>query len=171
MLIFIAVSIYIETAAQVKDSLSAKGSVMQQTLSEDIDSIEIYAIRWQPGRPYARSPKNFKDLSEFYFSTSEIYLNVFYTDYDEFFSNLDSRLIARDSIHYLNSMVILTFVNKKKLVLYFDLNGNYFFNDKWHMVQPELYYVLFRYFSNIIIPSSTLDYCKKKYRGDFWYDD
>lgn len=136
----------------------------------NVDSVKIYAIKWNGKYPFARNPEGLKKFPKFYFETNGSRLNTFFIDYDDCIKKLQNEKNQIKEGGFLVSLVILVFSDKKQAEISFDSDGNYFTNGKWYKVNNELYYTLFKYFSNEIISEKTLKGCKEKYRGDFWYD-
>lgn len=135
---------------------------------EYIDSIKMYAVRWNGKTPYAKNVDGIKKLPKYYFATSGSSLNSFFVDYEDCVNKLSNDKTITTSQNLLNVVVVLIFNNGNKVEIGFDTKGNYFFKEKWHSINYEFYYTLFKYFSNEIIPGKILYESKKKYKDCIW---
>ena len=136
--------------------------------NEYVDSIKIYAIRWNGKSPYAKNAEGIKKLPKFYFATSGASLNTFFIDYEDCINKLNSDKNITTSENLLNVVAVFVFNDKRKIEIAFDTKGNYLFKEKWHKINYEFYYTLFKYFSNEIIPKKILLDSKRKYKDCIW---
>ncbi len=133
--------------------------------SQEINDVEIYTIKWNAKYKFARSINNFKEYHHYYMRIGASDFNIMFLNYDDFVLTMNKN----DTIccgNFLNSLVEFTFENKKTLSVFFDIKGNYYFQGKWHKINNSMYYLLFQYFSDIIIPQSILDNAKIEFEKD-----
>lgn len=135
-----------------------------------IDSIKIYAIKWNGKYPYAKNLEGIKKLPKYYFATTGTQLNTFFNDYEDCVNKLGNEKNITISENLLNALVILVFYDKKEIELGFDTKGNYLFKGKWHKINYEFYYTLFKYFSNEVMPEKILKTSKNEYKDNLWND-
>jgi len=145
-------------------------SFAQDTIS--LVTIKIYLVDWQshPTRPY--SLENFNGSARYYFETGAEDFHKMFLDASEQNESLESYIEFKDASvkhHSINAMVEFIY-NHDTLIVFFDIDGNYYYKNKWHARHNEMYVLLFKYFSNELIPEKILKAAKKNYRGDFWYD-
>lgn len=133
-----------------------------------IDSLKIYAIKWDAQYTFARNNEGLKQFPLYCFQSNGAELNTFFLNFDDCVSKLHSGdSIAKGGS--LRALVSIVFSDGKTVDVSFDSDGNYFFQQKWYKVNSEFYYTIFKFFSNEIVSDKTLQKCKKKYRGPFWY--
>ncbi len=137
----------------------------------EVDTLKIYLIKWNKRRGFAIGFRNFKEYYEYYFETNGSDLYKMFDDYEDCINKLTSS----DTIPYkkatlYNSLVEIQFKNGKIVEIYFDIKGHYFFQRKWYKMNNDLYYLLFKYFSNYVVPGNVLKKTEKNYKGGFWYD-
>ncbi len=148
-------------------------NIYSQPKVAEINKIKIYAVSWNAKSKLAHTIYNIKKYHTYFFQTEEIELNNMFIDYNDCVSKLSSResLFTSDTVKKVTTKVLaeLHFGNKKVISLFFDQQGNYFYANKWHKINSELYYLLFKYFSNEIVPQTTLDEAKRNYQDDFWH--
>jgi hypothetical protein len=113
----------------------------------------------------------FKEFHEYSFNIKDDDFDNMFPDYDECVKNLNSWDTLKTKPSFLNSLVEITFENGEKLEVFFDMKGHYFFEGNWHKINNEFYYLLFKYFSNELIPNAVLNSAKNNSKGDFWYSD
>ena len=161
LVIIIIVSINILTS---KASFIAKDnsiSVFDSDTSR-IRNVKYYFMEWQKRRRFAVGFNQIKDLHEFYSEISGDRLCGLYNDYDDCLTKLYSNDTILRNKTFLNSLVEINFVNGKTIDIYFDIKGNYYYNQQWYKINNDLYYNLFRYFSDVIIPKNVLRKAKEE---------
>jgi len=138
-----------------------------------LTTIKIYASSWNSKYLIPRTIKNIKELHSYYFKSDANDLFPMFSDFEDCKEKLSKQKILPDSLHaiIINSLVEISFSKKKVIRIYFDMRGNFYYQDKWHKRNNELYYLLFKYFSNEIIPQKTLEECKAKYIDDLWHSE
>lgn len=136
-----------------------------------VTKIQVYAVSWDAKYNLARNPKNIKQYHEFYFKNgnAEDFNNMF-LDYKDCVEKLSTQKALSDSVsnRFVNALVEISF-GKKTLSICFDKQGNFYFNNVWHTRNNELFFMLFKYFSNEIISQKVLEETKDKYIDDFWH--
>ena len=137
--------------------------------SGKVDSVQMYLIEWNKKRRFAVGMRNFREHHEHYFKTDGL---VFYRMFDDY-QDCVNKLSSRDTVMYdngtlLNSLIELKFQDGNTVEIFFDIRGNYFFNDSWYKMHDDFYFILFRYFSNLIIPNGLLDEAKRNLNEGEW---
>lgn len=124
-------------------------------------------ISWNTKYRLARTTDNFKEYHLFYFKIDGTDLSNMFDDTDDFDKKLSSSKILNEDNKRLNAMVELKF--KDKIIpIFFDNNGNYNYNGKWYVRHDGMYFLLFKYFSDELIPNSILNKSKDNFKSDFW---
>jgi len=138
----------------------------------EIEKIKIYLINSNAKYRSAIGIEDFKANYQYYFETSGDILYKMFYDYNDCIDKLKTKtsIIYERETKLLNSLVELQFSEQKVIQIYFDIKGNYYFMGDWHKMNNELYYILFKYFSNEILPQKILGLSRKLSRGDFWYE-
>lgn len=143
---------------------------------EKIDkTIKIYAVSWQKAYRLARTINNIRQNYIYYFETEAVWLNKMFLNYEDCINQLasQSEVITSDTVSgkfkRTNVLVELYYSDTKVVSLYFNDEGDFYFQDKWHTRNDELYYSLFRYFSDELIPASTLELSKKNHKDGLWH--
>jgi len=138
----------------------------------ELDSIKIYLIDWNKKYKFAIGIENFKEYYQHYFKTDGTDFKTMFLDYADCVEKLNSKSnIAHErKTKLLNSLVELHFNDGKVLEVFFDIKGNYYFQGEWHVMNNGLYYLLFKYFSNEIIPQQILDNAKSNFKDGFWHE-
>lgn len=159
ILIFL-VSLSLRLASQDKNDLYAD------------QLIKIYSASWNTKYLIPRGIKNIKELHSYFFQTDGSNLNLMFLDYEDCKTKLSEQKLLPDSLQakIINSLVEFYFDKEHYVSIYFDNRGNYYFNEKWHVKSNELYYLLFKYFSNEIVPQKTLEEAKLDYKDNFWHE-
>ena len=144
-----------------------------QSDTNTVESIKIYAVSWNALYTMPRKIDNIKKTHIYYFETKDSDFEKMFLDYSDCINKLSSQkeLALKDSIkkNRTNVLAELYFGNKKVVSIFFDNDGNYYFTDKWHVKNYGLYYLLFKYFSNEIIPQAVINDAKKNLKDDFWH--
>jgi len=139
-----------------------------------INSIKIYSVEWNLKSKIPYTIDNFKNYYKYYFETKENDLENMFLDYNDCVEKLASQkeLILSDSIKTkkINALVELAFGKNKKVELFFDYKGNFYFRNKWHARNDGLYYILFKYFSNVIISQPSIEEAKQNVKDDLWHE-
>jgi hypothetical protein len=144
----------------------------------DIDgvrSIKMYSVEWKLMTKFPYTIDNFKKYYKYYFETKKHDLEVMFMDYNDCVGKLSSQkeLILPDSISgetkKINALIELTFDKEKTVSLFFDSRGNYYFQNKWHVKNDGLYYLLFKYFSDVIIHQAVIEDAEKNYKDKLWH--
>jgi hypothetical protein len=129
--------------------------------NDGIKRVKIYAVEWDIKSKFAFTIDNFKTRYSYYFEIPELNVDDLFMDYNECVELLSSqKTISSDSAasDYIRQYVELRFYKRKTIKIYFDIRGNYYFKNKWHVRQDGLYYNLFRYFSDVRHKLKYLDY-------------
>lgn len=136
----------------------------------EIDSVKIYLIDWNKKYKYAIGIENFKKYYQHSFQTDGTDFKTMFLDYTDCVNKLNSKssITKERKTKLLNSLVEFQFSNDSIVSVFFDIKGNYYFNGEWHQMNNELYYLLFKYFSNEIIPLQILDSAKCNFKDVFW---
>lgn len=117
-------------------------------------------ITWSLKSKLPITIKNFKTHYQYFFQTKTEYNDTIFEDFEDYatvFKNLESQvhLILPEDVSYdkkhVCALVVITFPKGKRIKLYFDSVGNYCFNKIWYKKRDELYYSLFKYFSNYLV--------------------
>ncbi|MGQ0828677.1 MAG: hypothetical protein ACT4ON_09805 [Bacteroidota bacterium] len=141
---------------------------------EEITYIKIYSVEWNLKSKLAYTIDNFKDRYRYYFEYKENNLETMFIDYDDCIEKLSSqKIISSDSASedMIRDYVELYFGKKKKIELFFDYKGNYYFQKKWHSRNDGFYYTLFKYFSNEMISKKLIEEAKKNFKDPLWHKD
>ena len=113
---------------------------------------------------------SFIERSVFYIRTSGYVFADIYDDYYSAKKIISNNSIINDSLgqnrYLINSMVKFNF-QEGTIVIYFDYKGNYFYDDCWYNIDYNLYYNLFKYFSDELIPKATIEEAKNKYENKY----
>lgn len=132
----------------------------QAQIKKELKKINIYLVEWDANYRTPRRIENIKKMSHYNFETNFIEFENLFSDFDDMHKYLLS--CPQDSLNYsvgVNALVEFCFKNKKTVQLYFVNNGSYYYNEKWYLLNEELYFKLFNYFSNVLIPEVTLKKC------------
>lgn len=137
-----------------------------------IKEVYIYLREWNATYVRAGTSRNFKDENIYscFFKQKNCDFSLMFDDFIDCDKKLKSSEII-DSIgtyRGINSMVEMYFTNNKTITLCFDGLGNYLYFEKWYKCNYNLYYLLFKYFSNELIPIKTLKKAKNKFNGGYW---
>lgn len=139
--------------------------------SVEVSQVQVYAVSWDAKYNLARNPKNIKQYHIFYFKNGNTEdFNKMFLDYNDCNDKLSKQKVMSDSTanRFVNMLVEISF-GKKKVSVCFDRQGNFFYNNLWHVKSNELYYLLFKYFSNEIVPPKVLEEAKSNSKDDFWH--
>ncbi|MBA3680508.1 MAG: hypothetical protein H0W73_05000 [Bacteroidetes bacterium] len=135
--------------------------------------IKIYSISWNTAYKLARTTKNIKQKYIYYFETDVTWLDVMFLNYEDCIEKLSKQKViaSADSLSKAirtNVLVELCFPNKRIVKVYFNNEGDFYFNGNWHKRNDGFYYLLFKYFSDEIIPPTTFQEAKKNYKDKLW---
>jgi hypothetical protein len=136
--------------------------------STEVDSISVYFLEWKKKRRFAIGFHQIVKYHEHYYKTSGLYFYMMFDDYYDCYKKLSSWQKLEDGEEsFLNSLVEFRF-DTKVIRVYFDIEGHYYFNGQWYRPNYTMYYLLFRYFSDEIIPQTVLQKAKENSNGRFW---
>ena len=138
-----------------------------QNKQSGITKIKIYMVKWNSRYTIVRNIENIKNSYLYIFEMKDNELYNYFDDY----TDGDNKLKSQDTTNFkYNSCNILVeiYFKKKKLSLYFKNTGEYYFNGLWYKINSGLYYNLFSYFSEELIPPETLKKAKLKMNKNFW---
>jgi hypothetical protein len=136
--------------------------------------IRIYAVSWNTKYKLARTTENIKKTHLYYFKSKESWVNIMFDGYKDCIQKLSNRKEIERPENYSGSKVktrlyVEILFNPKKIIkIYFDNEGNYYFMNKWYVKNNGLYYLLFNYFSDEIIPETTLNSAKNNFKNEMW---
>ncbi|HET6243686.1 MAG: hypothetical protein H0V01_04745 [Bacteroidetes bacterium] len=136
--------------------------------------IKIYTVEWNLKSKIAYTMDNFKGRYKYYFENNGLGLENMFVNYNDCIDKLNSqKIIPSDSASFtmIRNYVELKFEKKKSVNLYFDYQGNYYFENKWHSRNEGLYYSLFKYFSNTLVSETLIEQAKKKNNDSLWHSD
>lgn len=133
----------------------------------EIKGINIYMISWNTKYRLARTIDNFKEFHLYYFKVDGTDLSNLFDDSADTDKKLSSSKILNEENKRLNAMVELEFKDKI-ITVFFDNDGNYNYNNKWYHKHDGMYLLMFKYFSDELIPKSILDKSKDNFKSDFW---
>lgn len=136
--------------------------------SQEIVSIEYYLNQWDAKTVVARKPDNFKDLHHYYFKNYSPDFFLMFDDLSDCINKIESREKI-EGTRIMKSMVCLNF-KEGSIKIYFDSQGNYYYNKNWYKRQNAFYYKLFCFFSNKLISNKILEEAKSKIKQEFWSD-
>jgi hypothetical protein len=129
----------------------------------EVKSVKYYMITPSLRSKFPITTKNFKYYYKYFFQTKEEDIDTLFEDYETCLINLESqvRFVLPESVSYdekhVCALVEITFEKRKRIKLYFDGMGNYCFKKVWYNKRNELYYGLFKYFSNYLV-NETWDF-------------
>lgn len=154
--------------------LFTKVIAQKKTDNFGIKSVKLYCVEWNIKSNIAFTIENFKERYKYYFENKGNNLDIMFFDYQDCIEKLSKQeIIQTDSAGYnmIRTYIELKFNKNQKLELYFDVNGNYYFQNKWFKRNDCLYYNLFKYFSNILTQSSIIEKNKTKCQDAIWHDN
>ena len=143
---------------------------------EEYDSvvkIKVYMVRWDAKYRIIRTTENIQQNYLYYFEKDGTSLSNMFDDYDDCLLKLQSQSRCQEECSKkASAFVEMVFEDNKVVRLYFKNTGEYYFDGKWYTMNEGLYYYLFRYFSNELIPKRTLSKAMLETSNDFWkWDD
>lgn len=133
-------------------------SCIGQNPPSEIRKVKMYFVTWSSHYKLPRSIENFKKYHIFSFETKSIDFETIFSDaldFEDFISKCE--VDTNNNTRLLNSMVELHFKKAKVVKLFFDIKGNFFYAGVWYEKNDDFYYLLFRYFSDNIVPESNLE--------------
>lgn len=131
-----------------------------------IKYIRLYLLEWNTKRKFAVSCDQMKEYYEHYFTIQPHVFNETFIDYSDCIIKLSSgQTEDHYQSHLLNSLVEIKFYNAPIVSICFDIKGNYYFNGTWYEMKDDLYYILFEYFSDVIVPDNVLKKAREGYSG------
>jgi len=136
-----------------------------------ISIVKIYLVKWDSRYTLIRTISNIKETALFYFETKDVDLHEMFYDYKDCISKLKSQEKIIESISATTNVCVEMYFGKKVVKLYFKNSGEYYFEDSWYKMNSALYYYLFLFFSNELIPHETLEIAKNNTQDYFWHTD
>lgn len=131
--------------------------------NNEIKKVKIYLVEWNINTKLPYTIKNFKKFYRYYFEINKCDFDDLFFDYAECIEMLSSqKSISSDTAasNFVRDYVEIRFLKGKKVKLYFDIIGNYYFKNKWYSRNDSLYYALFKYFSDLLIPQKIISQAK-----------
>jgi hypothetical protein len=130
-------------------------SLVFSQLQLGIKKIKLYMVPWDIKSKFAFTVENLKDRYDYFFEAKPMEIDSSFLDYEDSNETLISQKQLPDSISINRTGVVayakIIFPRNKKIKIYLDRNGNYFFKNKWHYRNDELYNILFKYFSEYLV--------------------
>lgn len=136
--------------------------------------IKVYAVSWNTAYKLARTTENIQKTALYFFKSNETWVDVMFSDYEDCFQKLTKQKTIELPDNFSGSkvktrvLVEIVFKPKKIIKVFFDNEGNFFFDNKWHVRNDEFYYLLFKYFSNEIVPEKILSTAKSNFKDELW---
>ena len=135
--------------------------------AQNVSNVKIYMVRWNAKYSLIRTVENIKENNICFFESSAIDLTKMFRDYQDCVNKLKSQdTIKKNNI--LSHICVELVFDKNIVSIFFSLSGDFYFENQWHKMNPGLYYYLFRYFSDEIIPPDTFSKAKLNTKGYYW---
>lgn len=135
-------------------------------------STKSYLMEWEPKYVLYPSVGDIRQRAQYIFIDNDPDIKLFFSDSASCVEKLKSReeKKAKKRRNYSCLSVDLFFEDSSSISLFFNNNGDYYFDGKWYKMHPGLYYYLFRFFSNSLVPASILEIARKENKGEpaFW---
>jgi hypothetical protein len=130
-----------------------------QNNNENIKDINIFIRHHNARYPILATTDNFmkEKLYQYTFNLDGLELGVVADNFNQFKKELmdGEKLINKEKL-FINSCVEINYSFMRKIIIYFDKRGNYYFEGFWYKPNYSLYYKLFKYFSNELVPQKTI---------------
>lgn len=124
--------------------------------------VKIYLESWKSRPRLPVDIYNIKENYSFYFETEYIYIRGVDLCYEEISVFLkENAKFENKKNDAANICVEFCFAAEENIFIYFDNFGNYYYNGFWYKMNNELYFALFCYFSNDLIPIQILQKAKE----------
>lgn len=150
-----------------------KANVFSQENENADNKVKIYCVSWNTNYKLARTTENIEKKYIYYFETDAVWLNVMFLNYEDCIEKLSKQQIIASPDTVIkairtNILAELHFSDNKIVKVYFNNQGDFYFNKKWHKRKDNFYYFLFKYLSDEIIPPTTFQEVKKNYKNKMW---
>ena len=130
--------------------------------------INIYFVKWDAIYKVDIDSGSILKKYKYFFSAKGYDFENMFFDYEDCLIKLNSSNTIQKEVCSVRSCVEFNYKDYPSFRIYFDNDGNYLFKGKWHAFVPNLYFYLFKYFSEELVPPDKLVIAKKKTLNDFW---
>lgn len=133
--------------------------IFSNNSGENIKEVNIYIRCHDAKVPILATTDNYlkEKLFNYIFKLDGLELGVVSDNYNQFIEYLTDNSIINNNVNrYINSCVVFKYSFSRKIIVYFDNQGNYYFNGDWYEPDYYLYVNLFKFFSDELIPNNVL---------------
>ena len=147
----------------------AATSHKQSHVSNDTTSparIEVSLAKWKAKYLVAKSTLDSADRFEYHFHTSGDNLQRIFSSHEDCVEQLNAWPIdSVQSFREVNAFVRVTFSDSTAISFHVDERGGYYFNGRWHLRNDAMYWAIFQFFSDELVPSAILQEAKEAANG------
>ena len=141
----------------------------QSHVSDDTTSparIEVSLAKWKAKYLVAKSIMDSADRFEYHFHTSGDNLQRIFSGREDCVEQLNEWPIdSLQSLREVNAFVRVTFSDSTAISFHVDERGGYYFNGQWHLRNDAMYWAIFQFFSDELVPSAILQEAKDAAKG------
>ena len=145
----------------------------QDNMSYDIH-VKMYFCAWERYYSIARLNTNIQELHSFYFESHMSDVMHQFDDYEDCVEKLHSQdtiqVLSNNKKILVNVLVELSF-GEERVDLYFLRTGDYLLDNIVYKRNSGLYFSLFKYFSNELIPEDILLKSKEAMVDIYWRNE
>ena len=145
---------------------TARGQSMVAGDSPSTARIEISLARWKAKYLVAKSVLDSADRFEYHFRTSGDHVQRIFSSREVCVEQLNAwPSDSLQSFREVNAFVRVAFSDSTAITFHVDEHGGYYFNGRWHLRNDVMYWALFQFFSDELVPSAILQEAKEAANG------
>lgn len=141
----------------------------QSHVSDDTISpvrIEVSLAKWKAKYVVAKSVLDSADRFEYHFHTSGDNFQRIFSSHKDCVEQLNEwPTDSVQSFREVNAFVRVVFSDSSAISFHVDERGGYYFNGRWHLRNDVMYWAIFQFFSDELVPSAILHEAKEAANG------